>query len=48
MIQLRIQKLPTKTVKDQFGKEVADLVEGVTKISELEHKANKKFQSRKF
>jgi len=27
-----------KTVKDEFGKEVADLVDGVTKISELEGK----------
>ena len=31
-------KATYKTVKDEFGKEVADLVEGVTKISELEGK----------
>ena len=28
-----------KTIKEEFGKEVADLVDGVTKISEFENKA---------
>ena len=28
-----------KTIKEEFGQEVADLVEGVTKISELENQA---------
>ena len=32
-------KATYKTVKQEFGKEVADLVEGVTKISQLEGKA---------
>ena len=32
-------KITYKTVKKEFGREVADLVEGVTKISELEDKA---------
>jgi len=34
-------KATYKTIKDKLGKEVADLVEGVTKISELEDKAKK-------
>jgi GTP diphosphokinase / guanosine-3',5'-bis(diphosphate) 3'-diphosphatase len=33
-------KATYKTVEKEFGKEVADLVEGVTKISQLEDKAN--------
>jgi len=37
-----------KTVKDEFGKEVADLVEGVTKISELEDKAKKNSKAENF
>ena len=41
-------KTTYKTVKDQFGKEVADLVEGVTKISELEHKAIKNSKAENF
>ncbi len=32
-------KVTYKSVKEEFGKEVADLVDGVTKISELEDKA---------
>ena len=32
-------KATYKSVKEEFGKEVADLVDGVTKISELEDKA---------
>ena len=32
-------KATYKTVEKEFGKEVADLVDGVTKISELEGKA---------
>ena len=32
-------KATYQTVKEEFGKEVADLVEGVTKISKLENKA---------
>ena len=31
-------KITYKTVEEEFGKEVADLVDGVTKISELEGK----------
>ena len=41
-------KATYKTVKDEFGKEVADLVEGVTKISELEDKAKQRLQNCKF
>ena len=41
-------KTTYKTVKDEFGKEVADLVEGVTKISELEHKAIKNSKAENF
>ena len=33
-------KITYKSVEKEFGKEVADLVEGVTKISQLEGKAN--------
>ena len=40
MTQLKIQKLHTRSVKKEFGEEVANLVEGVTKISELETKAS--------
>lgn len=36
------------TVKDEFGKEVADLVDGVTKISELEDKAIKNSKAENF
>ena len=39
MILLKILKLLIINVKKEFGKEVADLVEGVTKISALEEKA---------
>ena len=37
-----------KTIKEEFGKEVADLVEGVTKISELEDKAKKNSKAENF
>ena len=32
----------------EFGKEVADLVDGVTKISALENKADRKFKAENF
>ena len=35
-------------VLKEFGKEVADLVDGVTKISALENKAEQNSKSRKF
>ena len=41
-------KTTYKTVKDEFGKEVADLVEGVTKISALEDKAKKNSKAENF
>ena len=41
-------KATYKTVKEEFGKEVADLVEGVTKISELEDKAKKNSKAENF
>ena len=41
-------KATYKTVKDEFGKEVADLVEGVTKISALEDKAKKNSKAENF
>ena len=41
-------KATYKTVKDEFGKEVADLVEGVTKISALEDKAKKTSKAENF
>jgi len=41
-------KATYKTIKDKFGKEVADLVEGVTKISELEDKAKKNSKAENF
>jgi len=41
-------KATYKNVKDEFGKEVADLVEGVTKISELEDKAKKNSKAENF
>ena len=41
-------KTTYKTVKDEFGKEVADLVEGVTKISKLEDKAKKNSKAENF
>ena len=41
-------KATYETVKDEFGKEVADLVEGVTKISELEDKAIKNSKAENF
>jgi RelA/SpoT family (p)ppGpp synthetase len=41
-------KTTYKTVKDEFGKEVADLVDGVTKISELEDKAKKNSKAENF
>jgi len=41
-------KATYKTVRDEFGKEVADLVEGVTKISELEDKAKKNSKAENF
>jgi RelA/SpoT family (p)ppGpp synthetase len=41
-------KVTYKTVKDEFGKEVADLVEGVTKISALEDKAKKNSKAENF
>ena len=37
-----------ETIKGEFGDEVADLVDGVTKISVLENTATSKFKSRKF
>ena len=39
MILLKILKVTYDSVKKEFGKEVADLVDGVTKISALEEKA---------
>ncbi len=41
-------KATYNTVKNEFGKEVADLVEGVTKISELEDKAIKNSKAENF
>ena len=41
-------KATYETVKNEFGKEVADLVEGVTKISELEDKAKKNSKAENF
>ena len=41
-------KATYKTVMDEFGKEVADLVEGVTKISALEDKAKKNSKAENF
>jgi RelA/SpoT family (p)ppGpp synthetase len=41
-------KATYKTVKDEFGEEVADLVEGVTKISALEDKAKKNSKAENF
>ena len=39
MILLKIHMLLIKTIKEEFGQEVADLVEGVTKISVFENQA---------
>ena len=41
-------KTTYEKVKDEFGKEVADLVEGVTKISALENKAIKNSKAENF
>ncbi len=41
-------KTTYEVVKDEFGKEVADLVEGVTKISELEDRAKKNSKAENF
>jgi len=41
-------KTTYKTVRDEFGKEVADLVEGVTKISALEDQAKKNSKAENF
>jgi len=41
-------KATYETVKDEFGKEVADLVEGVTKITKLEDKATKNSKAENF
>ena len=41
-------KTTYETVKDEFGKEVADLVDGVTKISELEDRAIKNSKAENF
>jgi len=41
-------KITYNNVKDEFGKEVADLVDGVTKISELEDKAIKNSKAENF
>ncbi len=41
-------KTTYQTVKEEFGKEVADLVEGVTKISKLEIKASKNSKAENF
>jgi len=41
-------KTTYSTVKREFGKEVADLVDGVTKISELEGKANTNSKAENF
>ena len=41
-------KATYKTVKDEFGKEVADLVDGVTKITALEDKAKKNSKAENF
>ncbi len=38
-------KITYKTVQEEFGKEVADLVDGVTKISALEGKASGNFKA---
>ena len=37
-----------KTIKEEFGKEVADLVDGVTKISEFENKAGENSKAENF
>ena len=37
-----------QTIKDEFGQEVADLVEGVTKISELENQATANSRAENF
>ena len=41
-------KATYKTVKKEFGKEVADLVDGVTKISQLENKATQTSKAENF
>ena len=41
-------KASYETIKDEFGQEVADLVDGVTKISELEDKAIKNSKAENF
>ncbi len=41
-------KVTYKSVKEEFGKEVADLVDGVTKISELEDKAAENSKAENF
>ena len=41
-------KTTYKSVESEFGKEVADLVEGVTKISQLEGKASKSSKAENF
>ena len=41
-------KITYQTVEKEFGKEVADLVEGVTKISELEDKAVEQSKAENF
>ena len=41
-------KATYQSVKKEFGEEVADLVEGVTKISQLEDKANENSKAENF
>ena len=41
-------KVTYDSVRTEFRQEVADLVEGVTKISALEEKTAKKFQAENF
>ena len=48
MTQLKILKATYKTVEKEFGKEVADLVDGVTKISQLKESCIKNSKAENF